>query len=146
MFVFLGYIPPNTTHQDILNFVEPALSGKTKRFSNNGVLEEIKIIGLYDDLADSVEYHGLLIITPDRAALQVIKLLNNRQLLGKPIVVREYRVRSIQNDPRLKSLHKAMVLKERRTASRRRTNLKVIKNSSYRPDMDFVCEKIEPTK
>ncbi len=144
MFVFLSHIAPQTNHEDILEFVAPALRSRLKHLSQQGVLEEIKIIGLHDKATGLDEYHGLLIITPDPVAEKVIKNLNNQPLLGQRIEVREYRIRSAYNDPRRKSLYKSMVLKERRKSSRRRACLEVIKNTSFRPDIDYMYEKMQP--
>ncbi len=133
MLVFLKNIPASTNHQEIIDFVKPALKkNRLNLFSAAGKLEEVKIIGLKDNDLNTEEYHGLLIITPDTAAKRVIDRLNRNPFKGQRITIREYIVRSIHNDPRTKSLVKQMTLKERRRSSRRRHNLVVIKNSSRR--------------
>lgn len=133
MLVFLRDIPAGTRHREISDFIKPALKkNRINPFSIPGLLEEIKMIGLQDNDRNTVEYHALLIVTPDPAAKRVIARLNEMPFKGRPTTVRQYIVRSIYNDPRVKSPIKRMVLKERRVGDRRRHNLKVIQNSSQR--------------
>lgn len=129
MIVILSKIPPETTYQDIIEFIEPAL--KTSCFSKKGFIEEVKILMINDSDKEIVEYHGLIRINPDSSAKKVIKLLNRKPILGKRIAVREYHYRSWHNDTRENSNNRLGKILHRRSNSRRRPNLEsVLANAS----------------
>lgn len=129
MIVILSKIPPETTYQDIIEFIEPAL--KTSWFSKEGFIEEVKILMIIDSDKEIVEYHGLIRINPDSSAKKVINLLNRKPILGKRIAVREYHYRSWHNDTRENSNNRLGKILHRRSNSRRRPNLEsVLANAS----------------
>lgn len=124
MKIILVAIHPDTTKQDIHQFIEPVLEGGL--FSRKGVIENIEIKTLYDNKAKTMERHGLVTVNPDQAANRIIKKLHRKALKGKYIAVREYHIRSWHNDPRLKSASDELDFADRRTAERRRYYLQAV--------------------
>ncbi len=124
MIVFLRNIPAQTRREDIIVFIEPAL--KTHFFGKKGVIETIQVLQLKDKDTNISEFHGLVAIEPDAAAIKVIKRLNRKKFLNKFIAVREYQPRSWHNDPRVDydSAHKSRP--ERRSLDRRRRNIEIL--------------------
>lgn len=124
MLIFLARIQPNTTKRDIINFISPVLKGGL--FVSNGILENIEIRALRDSCVNVIEYHAIVKVEPDKAALRVIHQLNRKKLNGKPINVRRYYIQSRGNDPRLKNQYPVLKIKERRLSERRRAFLEIL--------------------
>jgi hypothetical protein len=117
MLIFLARIRPDTTKQDIVNFVSPVLKGGL--FAPNGVLKNVEIMVLRDNRTNATEYYAIVQVEPDKVSLRVIHQLNRKKLNGKPINVRQYYIRNRENDPRLKNKYPDLKIKERRLSERR---------------------------
>ena len=96
MIVFLRNLPEDTTRQDIIDFIMPAVKGGL--FRAGGKVTGIDILANRDNNTRLMEYHGLVHISPDEAALRAIRKLHGRPLKGKRMAVREYVIRSWKND------------------------------------------------
>jgi hypothetical protein len=124
MFIFLAKIQPSTTKRDIVNFISPVLKGGL--FATKGILENIEINVLQDSCTNTTEYHAIVQVAPDKAALRVIHQLNRKKLNGKPINVRPYYIRNRKNDPRLKNQYPVLKIKQKRLDNRRRDYLEML--------------------
>lgn len=129
MIVFLRNIPNGTTRKDIANFLMPALKGGL--FRATGKILSIDFLVIQDTETQITEYHGLVSILPDSAARRVIKKLHGQPLKNQRIALREYVMRSWQNDRRSMAKLAAHDPGDRRIGvSRRRGYLKVQKLKS----------------
>jgi len=130
MVIILRRIPENTTEQDIVDFVEPALKGGL--FKKTGHIESIQKLVLKDTQRKTIEFHGLVSIDSEAAANRVIKNLNRKTFKNKPILVREYFHRSWHNDPRINMRQWNEELLDKRKSSRRRARLEVVTKESLK--------------
>jgi len=127
MIIFLTRIPADTTHDDIIEFIDPILKGGL--FKKSGYIRKINLLIFEDTEKGKLEYHALVSVEPDKVAERVIKRLNRKPINGKHIAVREYVLRNWHNDPRINMQQWNEEFKNRRKADRRRKNkLKVLKN------------------
>jgi class 3 adenylate cyclase len=119
--VILKYIPQNTTHRQILQFVKPALDGGL--FSKSGTIERVSVLVHKHQLSDAMDFHIILAIQPDEVAKRVIDKLHRKQLNGRYIAVAEYVERSIYNNSSViytKDEHpKANCVPDRRDSTKR---------------------------
>lgn len=99
MIVFFRRIPEQTNSQDIIDLVEPIVTGRI--YQKSGYIEDIKFLTLKDTQTKALEFHALVSIDSDIAAERVIKKLNRKLFNGKHIAVREYHYRNWHNDPRI---------------------------------------------
>ena len=124
MLVILRGIPANTNRYEILTFLQPALKGVF--FKKKGRIDHIRIVKIQDVERDTIEFHGLVRIEPDSAALRVIKMLNRKVINGKNIAVREFQARNWHNDPRIRRKAPKLGFPDRRQGDRRRKALVVL--------------------
>lgn len=124
MIVFLRNIPDDTLRSEIVAFVEPALNGGF--FKAKGKIIKIEILGLRDKDINLVEYHALVYIEPDSAALRAIKKLHGQRFRNKRLTVRQYMLRDWKNDRRRMAKDVPMQIKEKRKSHDRRRNLEII--------------------
>ena len=126
--LFLRDLPPETSCRDLRAFVRTGLHEVgVQGMPRLGPCSSCQIIRLTDPAAGTVEYHGLIEIRPARIAIQAIRILNGRELKGRPIAVRRYRQRSPWGEHRL---HRAgadgpNAVVARPLVERRREHLKV---------------------
>jgi hypothetical protein len=109
----------------IEDFINPVIRG--------GKIVNISLIVQQDSQMHHTEYHGLVTIVPDTAAVQAIKKLHRKCINGKFVSVSEYHYRFRNNDPRL---NQSKTQSDKRRGDRRRKlfNIaaKVTKNTSVR--------------
>ena len=131
MNIFLRRIPANTKHQEISDFIAPALKGSF--LQKTGRIVRIEILVLQDTRAGTIEYHGLVTLDSQESVSRVVKKLKNQRLNGRLVTVRPYFHRSWYNDPRQLHPQPDPSIVERRKGDRRRgKHLEVIKNASDR--------------
>lgn len=118
--IILKNIPGHTEKQQIEDFISPAIKGGLLRKS--GSIDKIAIQLQKDSVKHTVEYHALVTITPDSAAIKAIKKLNKKRINGRHILVAEYHIRTWHNDPRINREPNHEVV-EQRKGDRRRRNL-----------------------
>lgn len=130
MNIFLRRIPANTKHEEIAEFVTPALDRGF--FRQPGRIINIEILTLKDNQLGSVEYHGLVTLDSDLSMMMAIKGLKNRRLNGRYVLVRPYYHRSWRNDPRQlqPAANNGQYIEKRHGERRRGRNLETIKNIS----------------
>lgn len=119
MIIFLRRIPAATTLSDLLDFVRPAIKGGL--FRKPGRIVAVSILELQDKRFRALEFHGLINVEPDVAAVHAIKRLKGRRFKGKLVAVRQYVQRDWHNDPRQNhNITVTQHLSDRRKACRRR--------------------------
>lgn len=130
MIIFLRKIPVTTKIRELIDFVEPALKGGL--FKKSGKIMEAKILAMQDTRYKALEFHGLISVEPDVAALRAIKRLKGQRFKGRLVVVRQYFHRDWHNDPRQhQNQTVTQHLSDRRRGCRRRgPNLEVIRDIS----------------
>ncbi len=130
MNIFLRRIPANTKHEEIAEFIAPALNRGF--FRKPGRILNIEILTLRDIHLGSVEYHGLVTLDSEWSAMLAVKGLKNRRLNGRYVLVRPYYHRSWHNDPRrlLTPAENASYIEKRHGERRRGKHLETIKNVS----------------
>lgn len=126
MIIFLRDIPAKTSKNDIVDHFDPLLKGGL--FEKTGQIENVQILALKDTKENTYEFHGLVTIDSDAVAKRIIKKLNRKAFIGKPIIVREYFHRSWQNDRRVNMGEWNDELEDRRKGSRRRTDIENVQD------------------
>lgn len=121
MIIFLRKLSKNTHYNDIVSFIEPMV--KKRFFRKGGEIESIQMLIIYDRKNQHLEYHGLIRISPDEIAEQVLKKLNNSSFQGKTVQAHQYLPRSWHNDRRQMPLSPNFVLICQRKKDRRRPAL-----------------------
>lgn len=123
MIVFVRNLPEDTTRQDIIDFIMPAVRGGL--FRARGKITSIDVLVIRDSNTKLMEYHGLVHIAPDAVAQRVIRKLHGQHLKGKRVALREYIVRSWRNDRRDPLRKPPEGIIDRRKNPIRRDNLKI---------------------
>jgi hypothetical protein len=131
MIVFLRNLPDDTTRQEIIDFVTPALKGGL--FRARGLVTSLDILAIRDNSTRLMEYHGLVHVEPDEAGLRLIRKLHGRLFKGRRMTVREYVMRSWKNDRRGGPASPVPVAVERRIGPIRRANLKIQTLKTIKP-------------
>ena len=102
MWIFLRQIPKGSTRRELGKFVSKGLSPSWMPFPflSRAKVKRCEILEILNPETKTIEYHGLVQLDPNRAALPVIDRVNGRSLRGKPIEVRKYFRRSGHRDRR----------------------------------------------
>jgi len=102
MLVFFKNIPPTTQKKDLIGFIKPVIKRSFfyRLFWLPGTIVDITLLNLLDNEQHMVNVNGVVTIMPDDIASLVIKQLDRKVVNGRRITVREYHIRSEQNDPR----------------------------------------------
>lgn len=102
MLVFFKNIPPTTQKSDLIGVISPVIKRSFfyRLFHLPGAIVDITLMNLLDKEENMVNVHGVVTIMPDDVAALVIKQLDRKVVNGRRITVREYHIRSEQNDPR----------------------------------------------
>jgi hypothetical protein len=124
MIIFIRNIPGDAKREEIIEFVKPAMKGGF--FRAKGIISDVKIMALKNINNNLIEYHALVIMAPESAALRVIKKLHGQHFKNKRTSVRQYHTRRWQNDKRMGNSHSPAGFKEKRYDITRRRNMEVI--------------------
>lgn len=139
MIVFIKNIPSDTVRSQIVDFVKPAV--KRGLFRKSGAITDVTFLKLRDKRINLMEYHALVSIEPETAALRAIKKLHGQTLNGKRMTVRQYHKRSWHNDKRTPGKQSEMQhTPERRKPADRRRRLEVVEDEfapQYSSDQVF---------
>jgi len=130
MILFLRRIPEHSDNGDIIDFLKSAVKGSL--FQQKGKIENIKILALKDIQKNTLEYHGLVTISPEKVATRVMKTLNRQPFNDRNIIVREYFHRSWHNDPRVNMHQWNEELLDKRKHNRRRGRLESVTEESMK--------------
>lgn len=125
MLVFFKNVPPTTNKTDLIGFIKPAIKRNFfyRFFSLPGAIVDITLLSLLDQEKNMVNVHGVVTIMPDDVASLVIKQLDRKVVNGRRITVREYHLRSDQNDPRKNSSNVPQSVIDQRIGDRRQFEL-----------------------
>ncbi len=125
MLVFFKNVPPTTNKNDLVGFIKPAIKRSFfyRFFSLPGAIVDITLLKLLDKEQNMVNVHGVVTIMPDDVAALVIKQLDRKVVNGRRITVREYHLRSEQNDPRKNANNVPQDIIDKRTGDRRQFEL-----------------------
>lgn len=100
MQVIFKNVPKRTNPYRIKEMIMPILEGGL--FKDKGLLHDLHLVEI-SDFADSfVDYHFIAEITPNSAAMRVIKKLNGVRLANITLNVAQYHIRGRKNCRRLK--------------------------------------------
>jgi hypothetical protein len=117
MKIIIKNIPSKAKRKDIENFLVSTVNGGW--LSKTGQIKSLSILPLRNIRTRIVHYHGLVEILPDIVAERVIKKLNKKIMLGKCVLIAEYKIRNPCNDLRNKNNNIPDDLKNRRICDRR---------------------------
>ncbi|TAK61292.1 RNA-binding protein [Methylobacter sp.] len=125
MLVFFKNIPPTTQKSDLIEVIKPAIKRNLfyRLFSLPGTIVDITLLNLLDNEQNILNAHGVVTIMPDDVASLVIKQLDRKVVNGRRITVREYHIRSEQNDPRRASNDIPQDIIDQRVGDRRQYKL-----------------------
>lgn len=93
MIIILANIPDDTGNQEIEDFIRLAVK--------DAFIENISIMAQKNTRTHDLQFHGLVTITPDSVAKEVIKKLNGNKINGRHVDIHEYQARYWENDPRI---------------------------------------------
>lgn len=125
MLVFFKNIPPSTQKSDLVQVLKPAIKRSFfyRFFRLPGTIVDITLLNLFDKEKNMLNAHCVVTIMPDDVASLVIKQLDRKVVNGRRITVREYHVRSEQNDPRKASHDVPQNIIDQRVGDRRQYEL-----------------------
>lgn len=125
MLVFFKNIPPSTQKQDLIGFIKPVIKRSFfyRLFWLPGTIVDITLLNLLDNEKHTVNVNGVVTIMPDDIASLVIKQLDRKVVNGRRITVREYHIRSEQNDPRKAPSNVSQSNIDQRVGDRRKNDL-----------------------
>lgn len=105
MLVFFKNIPANTQKSDLVEIIGRVVKGGLfhRLFHLPGTIVDIALLKILDNEKNTVNVHGLVVIMPDEVGSMVINQLDRKVVNGRRVTVREYHIRSEQNDPRKSS-------------------------------------------
>jgi len=128
MLVFFKNIPPTTEKSDLIRFIKPAIKQGffDRLFHLPGTITDITLLNLLDKGEKLLNVHGIVTIMPDDVASLVIKQLDRKIVNGRRVTVREYHIRSEQNDPRKSSINVSQSINDQRVGDRRQNELTAI--------------------
>jgi len=125
MWILLRQIPKGATCKELGKFVGKGLRPSWMFFplQCHSKLKRCEILQIFNPETKNAEYHGLVQIESGKAVLPLIKRLNGRKLMGKPVEVRKYIRRSSFRDRR-NTLSGPKGAQEIRRQDRRRDGLR----------------------
>lgn len=95
--LFLRGLPQDVTPQELYEFVTRAIIPPWYRpFTPRGVIKSCVVMRMKDLDRNTVEFHGLLEIQPDNAALAALRDLDRLRFKEAPIEVRQWQPRREQ--------------------------------------------------
>ncbi len=125
MKIFLRRIPANTSKADLWSTVQRAIAPRWYfPLRRKGVIQGCHVLKIADRRSNRLEFHGLVDVEPEHAAVAAILKLNGRRLLGRVVEARPWQERSIERDRRQRPTEPSqLAFPERRRRERRRSDL-----------------------
>ena len=105
MDVLFKNIPLGITAFELADFIESSIHKKS--ICNDGIhisINSIDMLEIQDNFTHPVEQFGIVRFSSSKIATKVIQLLNDHVLNQYQITVREYFIRSAENNRRVKSI------------------------------------------
>jgi hypothetical protein len=116
--IFVQNIPEDTHRAELQNFVETAL--KHLLIFRSGRVSKVEILTLRDKQSLELEFHGLVYVDSKMAGLKAIDKLHLSRFKKRIVTVREFKLRSIENDNRHIGHPAAPYVRQKRLGDRRR--------------------------
>jgi len=126
--LILHDLPPGISRKDLRAFVCNALrEAGIRTMPFVGRCSNCSIMRIADLATGTTEYHGLIEVRPARIAMQAIRILNAKSLLGHPLQVRRYRHRSPwgEHSARQQAAGGSGILVARTLVEQRREHLRI---------------------
>ncbi len=122
MLLFIRDVSKFSSKKEFSKFIASARGrvGRFIPFLNNFSLEKCEILRIEDKLEETIEYHGVVSIEPDKTCLTLINRLNGAVFLGKKVEVRPFIKRAPYKDRRRLYADLELLPLERRVQDRRR--------------------------
>jgi len=132
MKIFIRGLPADTSAASLRAFAETLLTPPWYLpMSRRIKLRSCVVLKMKDLASKTVEFHGLLEVTPYKSAMDAIERLNRQEFQGRLLAARTWHERVGQNDRRnVPSPEDDNTSKDRRTRNRRRRRLVV---GTYEP-------------
>lgn len=127
MLLLIKGIPRYSTRKEIVNFIASSRGTLTRwiPFINSVSLGKCEILRVEDKDAETVEYHALISVEPDKSGEVLIRKLNGMLFHGKRVEVKSYTKRSTYKDRRRQHADLELLPRERRKQDRRRPYINV---------------------
>ncbi len=125
MKLLIRQLPASITEQDVKNFVSKGVTPLWKRFLPTKTrVDDIKILKITDAVRHTVEYHGVVAISPESAVTAAVRSLHAKRLKETSVAVDRYHNRSSYRDQRSSQIEpRELAISDRRIADRRRSGL-----------------------
>jgi hypothetical protein len=127
MKIFLRRIPAGSSKADLWSAVQRAIAPRWYfPLRRTGVIQGCQILKIEDRTQKRTEFHGIVEVQPEHAAVSAMLKLNGCRLLGQVVEAREWRERSADRDRRKQGTDaSALAFPERRRQERRRSDLQI---------------------
>jgi hypothetical protein len=125
MLLLIKYIPGHISKKELMAFIRSA-QGRVWRlipFFGNLKLQKCQILRIEDKQRETVEYHCLAGLEPEKTCQAVLKKIDGAPLFGKSVEVKPYVKRSPYKDRRRIHADLELLKVERRMQDRRRAML-----------------------
>ncbi len=122
MLLLIKHIPGYITKKELMKFIGSARSLLWRFLPVVGTpsLDKCQIIRIEDKQEDTLEYHCLVAVEPEKTCQALMKKLDGALLFGQPVEVKPYIKRSPYKDRRRFHADLELLKFERRTEDRRR--------------------------
>ena len=125
MLLLIKHVPGYITKKELTKFIRSARSMVWRWFPvvGNISLDKCQILRIENKQSETIEYHCLVSIEPEKTCLTLLKKLDGAQLFGRPVEVKPYVKRSPYKDRRRFHADLELLKVERRVHDRRRSSL-----------------------
>jgi hypothetical protein len=125
MLLLIKHIPGYLTKKELMKFIRSARSTVWRLFPivGNITLDKCQILRIEDKEQETIEYHCLVCIEPEKTGQTLLKKLDGSLLFGRPVEVKPYIRRSPYKDRRRFHADLELLKIERRSQDRRRSSL-----------------------
>jgi hypothetical protein len=125
MLLLIKHIPGYLTKKELMTFIRSARGTMWRLFPivGNIGLDKCQILRIEDKQKETIEYHCLISVEPEKTAQTLLKKLDGARLFGRSVEVKPYVRRSPYKDRRRYHADLELLKVERRLNDRRRTSL-----------------------
>lgn len=125
MLLLVKHIPGYITKKELLDFIRSSrgIFWRMLPFVGNITLDKCQILRIEDKQEETIEYHCLISLEPEKTCQSLLKRLDGSQLFGQSVEVKPYIKRSPYKDRRRFHADLELLKVERRAQDRRRNGL-----------------------
>ena len=125
MLLLIKHIPGYITKKELMTFIRSARSTIWRWLPIVGSinLEKCQILRIEDKQNETIEYHCLVAVEPEKTCQTMLKKLDGALLFGRPVEVKPYVKRSPYKDRRRFHADLELLKIERRRHDRRRVSI-----------------------